>query len=119
MAIGYLAQHKDEEFVLSQKIAKAYYIPLEFLLKIMKQLGKANILSSKRGPHGGFSLARSLEEITMIEVIEAVEGPMAVSLGLGEQAPKDRFGAKADQVYSKVTTQARDRFKKVKLSHLT
>jgi len=30
LAIGYLVQHKDEEFVLSQKIAKAYYIPLEF-----------------------------------------------------------------------------------------
>jgi Rrf2 family protein len=118
LAIGYLVQHKDEEFVLSQKIAKAYYIPLEFLLKIMKQLVKANILSSKRGPHGGFCLARPSEDITMIEVIEAIEGPMAVSLGLGEQAPKDRFGAKADQVYNKVNTQARDSFKKVKLSDL-
>ena len=118
LAISYLAQHKDEEFVLSQKIAKVYYIPLEFLLKIMKQLVKANILSSKRGPHGGFCLARPLAEITMLEVIEAIEGPMTVSLGLGEQAPKDKFGAKADQVYSKVTTQARDLFKKVKLSDL-
>ena len=119
LAIGYLTQHKNEEFVLSQKIAKAYYILMEFLLKIMKQLVKANILSSKRNPHGGFCLARSLEAITLIEVVEAIEGPMAVSLGLGEQAPKDRFGAKADQVYCKVTTQARDLFKKVKFSDLT
>jgi hypothetical protein len=54
----------------------------------------------------------------LIEVIEAIEGPMTVSLGLREQAPKDRFGAKADQAYSKVTTQAKDLFKKVKLSDL-
>jgi Rrf2 family protein len=118
LAIGYLAQHQDEDIVSSKTIAKAYYIPLEFLLKIMKQLVKANILSSKRGPHGGFCLARPIEEITLIEVIEAIEGPMTVSLGLREQAPKDRFGAKADQAYSKVTTQAKDLFKKVKLSDL-
>jgi len=118
LAAGYVAQHKDEGTVLSQAVAKQYKIPVEYLLKIMNQLAKANILRSKRGPRGGFSLARSLNKITLLDVIEAVEGPMNVSLGLTEYARRDKFATKATQAYDKVTAQARAAFKKIKLSDL-
>ena len=59
LAVGYLAQHQDEGIILSQDIAKKYNIPLEYLLKILQQLVRANILRSKRGPRGGFNLART------------------------------------------------------------
>lgn len=118
LAAGYIAQHKDEKIILSQLISKEYNIPLEYLLKIMQQLVRANILRSKRGPHGGFSLARPTTKITMLDIIEAVEGPMDNPLGLAEQVPKNRFGAKVERAYAQVVTQSRNAFKKIKLSNL-
>ena len=46
LAVGYIAQHKGNNLVLSQDIAKAYDIPLEYLLKIMNQLTKAQPFNS-------------------------------------------------------------------------
>ena len=118
LAVGYVAQHKDEGLIISNAIAEKYNIPLEYLLKIMQQLVKRQILRSKRGPHGGFSLARPLNKITMLDVIEAVDGPMIISLGLEEYTKKDKFGTKATKAYDKVVSQARAAFKKVKISDL-
>ena len=118
LAVGYLAQHQSEGIILSQSIAKKYNIPLEYLLKILQQLVRANILRSKRGPRGGFNLARSPKKITLLEVIEAVEGPMIGQLSLTEVAPKENFSIKADAIYEKAVGQVRNVFAKVKLSDL-
>jgi Rrf2 family protein len=118
LAVGYIAQHKEKNLVLSDNVAKEYGIPLEYLLKIMQQLTKYQILRSKRGPRGGFSLARPLSKITLLDVIEAVEGPIDVPLGLDENAPRDKFAAKAERAYDKVIAGTRAGFKNVKLSGL-
>ena len=76
LAVGYIAQNQDRKIILSQSIAKEYDIPLEYLLKILQQMVKANVLRSKRGPRGGFSLGKPTTRISMLDVIEAVEGPM-------------------------------------------
>ena len=118
LAVGYIARHKDEPIILSQTISKQYGIPVEYLLKIMQQLVRANILRSKRGPRGGFSLARPISKITMLDIIEAVEGPVDQSLGLTEQAPREKFAKNAEKTYDQVIAQARNGFKKVKVSDL-
>jgi Rrf2 family protein len=66
LAVGYIAKNKDKGLIMSQTIAKQYNIHSEYLLKIMQQLAKANVLRSKRGPHGGYSLARLPKKITML-----------------------------------------------------
>jgi Rrf2 family protein len=118
LAVGYIAQHKEEPIILSQTISKEYKIPVEYLLKIMQQLVRANILRSKRGPRGGFSLARATTKITMLDIIEAVEGPIDRPLGLTEQAPREKFANKAEKAYGQVIDQARNGFKKMKVSDL-
>lgn len=118
LAVGYVAQHKDKNLVLSQHVAKAYDIPPEYLFKVMQSLVRVQILRSKRGPRGGFRLARPLSKITMLDVIEAIEGPMNISVALRENAPKDKFAANAERAYDKVIAGARTAFNKVKLSDL-
>lgn len=118
LAVGYVAKHDKEGIILSQSIAKEYGIPLEYLLKILQQLVRANVLRSKRGPRGGFSLARPANKVNLLEVIEAVEGPMISQLNLAEQAPKEKFRIKAEQVYEKAINQAKGVFEKTKLSDL-
>ena len=118
LAMGYIVRHQDEKIILSQDIAKAYNIPLEYLLKILQLMVRADILQSKRGPRGGFSLARTPKKITMLQVLEAVEGPMAVRLDLAEHAPKEKFSAAAEKAYEKAVAQARNAFDKTKFSDL-
>lgn len=118
LAVGYIAQHHDQKIILSQTISKEYNIPLEYLLKILQQLVKANVLHSKRGPRGGFSMARPIKKITMLQVIEAVEGPMINQLSLTEHARREKFSLRAEQAYDKALAQARSVFEKTKLSDL-
>ena len=117
-AVGYIAEHKDKKVVLSQEISKQSDIPLEYLLTILQQLVKAHLLHSKRGPHGGFSLAKPVNKITVLQIIEAVDGPLVNYLSLAEQTGKSKFGARADQVDDKAISCAKDVFGKATLSSL-
>lgn len=118
LAAAYIAKHKDEGIILSQTISNKYNIPLEYLLKLLQQLVRANVLRSKRGPRGGFSMARAPSKVSMLEVIEAVDGPLMSQLDLTELAPRDRFSKKTEKAYEKAINQARAVFKKTKLSDL-
>jgi Rrf2 family protein len=118
LAVGYIAKNQGKKTVLSQDISKQYDIPLEYLLKILQQLVRANVLHSKRGPRGGFSLAKPTKQITMLEMIEAVDGPMTGQLNIAEQAGGEKFSVKTEQVYKKSVAQARNVLEKAKLSNL-
>ena len=118
LAVGYIAKNQERGIILSQSISKAYDIPLEYLLKILQQLVRANVLRSKRGPRGGFSLAKPTNKITMLQIIEAVDGPMISQLNLVEQAPKEKFSAKTERAYEKAIAQAKGIFEKTKMSDL-
>jgi Rrf2 family protein len=118
LAVGYIAKNQGDGVVLSQNISKQYDIPLEYLLKILQQLVRANVLRSKRGPRGGFSLAKLPNKITMLEVIEAVDGPLTGELNLSDHAGRDPYALKAEQTYNKAISQARGVFQKTKLASL-
>jgi Rrf2 family protein len=118
LAVAYIAQNKDQGLILSQDVSKKYNIPLGYLLKILQQLVRARILQSKRGPRGGFSMARPATKITMLEIIEALEGVFDVSLGLEECPSRNKFTVKTEQAYAKAVARSRAALKKVKLSDL-
>jgi len=67
-------------------VAKAQAIPLSFLENILTQLRNAGIVRSRRGADGGYWLARPAGEITLAEVIRAVEGPL---VGVRGQRPEE------------------------------
>ncbi|MCC6980847.1 MAG: Rrf2 family transcriptional regulator [Candidatus Melainabacteria bacterium] len=71
-AIVYLAMHSDTAFTTLQ-IAKATRVPPAYLAKVMRALGKANLVNSQRGFGGGFELTRKPSEITFLDVLNAVE----------------------------------------------
>ena len=74
IAVCHIAQHYKDGPVMAQKVAREYDIPLEYLLKILQQMVRENVLISKRGPRGGFWLSRDASEITLLQVVEAIEG---------------------------------------------
>ncbi len=67
---------RPEQRISNQEIADSLRVSEHHLAKVMQQLGKAGIIRSTRGPHGGFELARPAEEVTMLQLFEAVEGPL-------------------------------------------
>src|SRR5438309_1487991 len=70
----HIAGGKQDRPVASHVIAAAESLPERFLLKVLKPLVSARLLHSVRGPHGGYRLARPTERITLLDVIEAVDG---------------------------------------------
>jgi Rrf2 family protein len=71
--------------VKGERIAQAQEIPLKFLENILVELRHAGIVRSQRGVEGGYWLARPAEEVSLAEVIRAVEGPIANVRGVGPQ----------------------------------
>lgn len=74
LALG-CVEASSEDQVLAKDIAASCGIPLPFLSQILRALGQAGLVHSKRGYRGGVSLARSADSITLLEVVEALEGP--------------------------------------------
>lgn len=75
--LGYLARPEVRGPVLAKILADQFEIPRDYLFKVLQQLVRAGILDSVRGPHGGFCLARPSDKISMLDVVEAVEGPLS------------------------------------------
>jgi Rrf2 family protein len=71
--------------VKGERIAQAQEIPLKFLENILGDLRQAGIVRSQRGAEGGYWLARPADEITLADVIRAVEGPIANVRGIQPQ----------------------------------
>ena len=72
-----LAAATDEKPVKAERIATAQGIPLNFLENILGELRHAGIVRSHRGAEGGFRLARPADQVSVADVIRAVEGPLA------------------------------------------
>jgi Rrf2 family protein len=81
-----LAASAEAEPVKGEQLSQAQEIPLQFLEHILLELKHAGLVRAKRGYHGGYWLARPAEEITIADVIRAVEGPLA---NIHEAAPED------------------------------
>lgn len=78
-AVLYLAQKGDDKRASTSQIAQDQQIPPSFLAKIVSQLSVAGLLQTSRGARGGVSLARSPEQISLLEVVEAIDGPILLN----------------------------------------
>lgn len=72
-AIVWLAENNDGGPVGNQKIAEGTQVPVTYLAKILQQLTKSGLVTSKRGVGGGFVLSFSADEITVLDIVNAVD----------------------------------------------
>jgi Rrf2 family protein len=118
IAMGYIAKQTDGRCIPCEELAQKFDLPKEFLQKIMNQYVRAGILQAKRGPQGGFSLAQPAKEISLLEIIEAVEGSLKSSYGIAEQAKKQKVAVNMEAICNKAADQGMAILKKAKLSDL-
>jgi len=86
MAIHYIAVHEDGGAVSAKRIAEEFAIPPELLAKILQRLAKQLLITSQNGPKGGYVLARRAMEITVGQVVRALEGPINIVECLDEDS---------------------------------
>jgi Rrf2 family protein len=79
MAMKHLALRTDASSTSAREIAEAYDIPVELMAKVLQRLARRGLLVSQQGTRGGYALARPARLISVADVIQAVDGPLAVT----------------------------------------
>lgn len=92
-------------------------MPERFLLQILRNLVTHGILRSTRGVDGGYSLVRDPRDVSLLEVIEAIEGPMETDDPLGDGIPDDSQ-ERLQGALKEVTNTARRQLEAIKFSQL-
>ena len=79
MAMKHLATRADRASSSAREIAEAYDIPVELMAKVLQRLARRGLVVSLQGTRGGYRLARATAQISVADIIEAIEGPLQVT----------------------------------------
>jgi Rrf2 family protein len=112
-----LSQVSSPMPVPCSRLAATGNMPERFLLQILRNLVTHGILRSTRGVDGGYTLARPAEQISLLDVVEAIDGRITLSLPLQEGLSPEVQGT-LDHSLESVTHLVRQEFEKIKLSDL-
>lgn len=112
-----LAVSDSDTPVPCSQIASKGDMPERFLLQVLRSLVNHGVLRSTRGVDGGYMLIRSPDEISLLDVIEAIEGPLDSKLPL-PAAPDDFTQQNLQKALQEVTATAREQLESIKISQL-
>lgn len=79
MAVQYMATKNSLRAVNTKEIAQEYRIPVELLAKVLQKLGKKGLVISQNGPKGGYLLKKPASDISVLSVIQAIEGHIGIT----------------------------------------
>ena len=112
-----LAESDSSRPVPCSKLAAAGQMPERFLLQILRHLVTHGILQSTRGVEGGYMLARSPDEVSLLDILQAIEGPLDSTLPEGASVSPEH-DARLRAALEKVAQAAREQMAAIKLSDL-
>ena len=113
-----LLARRDGERISNQEIAAALHASEHHLAKVMQQLVRVGIAKSTRGPRGGFELARSADEVKLLDLFEAVEGPLGEAECLLGERICDGGDCMVGELVNSVHQQVREYLSTTTLAHL-
>lgn len=113
-----LAEQNGDGPISCGRLAREGKMPERFLLQILRDLTKKGILQSTRGGGGGFTLRRPADEISLLELIEAVDGPIAAGLPTNLTFP-DASDRMLRDTLDQITDSTRQQLDRLTLSQLT
>jgi Rrf2 family protein len=117
-ALVFMAAQKHNRPVASHHIAQARGIPERFLLKVLKPLVSARVLQSIKGPNGGYRLAKAPNEISLLEVLEAVDGPIRSQASFSRDETDGNLNKRLDDICNQAADGVRKQLHKVRISEL-
>lgn len=113
-----LAYNGDGEPLQVRVIGQRQGIPARYLEQIFQRLRRAGLVLSKRGPGGGYTLARAPEEISLREIIEALEGPLSEGLEMDPPADSSQGVFRPSFVWEAVAERLADALSEISLDTL-
>ena len=113
-----LAQNPSDTPVPCSQLAAEGQMPERFLLQVLRHLVTHGILHSTRGVDGGYSLERRPEKISILQLIEAIDGPFSVAWPVGEGLVASPGEPKLRQALEQVTATARRQLDAIKIADL-
>jgi Rrf2 family iron-sulfur cluster assembly transcriptional regulator len=115
-----LARRPVGAVVMIDEVSREEHIPKSFAAKIFQSLAKGGLVKSNRGTGGGFTLLKPAKEITVLEVIEAIEGKIAFQRCLSEDEPKCEHhgGCALCGLFEQAQDQVKDVFSRTTLTDL-
>jgi Rrf2 family transcriptional regulator, cysteine metabolism repressor len=111
-----LAQSNSDNPVPCSQLAAEGHMPERFLLQILRHLVTHGILHSTRGVEGGYMLDRKPEQVSLLDVIEAIEGPLASALPAADGHAS--YEVKLRKALDQITCTVRQQLEAIKLSDL-
>jgi Rrf2 family protein len=120
-AIEYLSRMPAEELVQTKEIAKQQGIPEKYLPTIVRTLARAGLLKTMRGNHGGIRLSRPPEEISLRDVVEAIDGPFMLNRSMIQPGENSSDGDSLNvlhDVWDRISGNVRDELESVRMSDL-
>jgi Rrf2 family protein len=117
-ALVFMAVQKQNRPVASHHIAQARGIPERFLLKVLKPLVSVRVLQSIKGPNGGYRLAKGPNEITLLEVLEAVDGPIRGQASFSREERNGQLSKRLDKICTQAADGVRKQLQRVRISEL-
>jgi Rrf2 family protein len=117
-ALKYLAKQPRGQPIVAETIATAEGLHWRFLLRLLNLMEKAGILRTKRGRFGGYMLARPARSITLLEVVEAVDGPVRFDVPPPPAGGGARLDAELRRVCDAAAEAARRRLARVTVADL-
>ena len=91
IAMKHLALRGDRGSSSAREIAALYNIPIELMAKVLQRLGRRGLLASHQGTRGGYKLARVPMQISVADVIQAIDGPVTVTACSSDDGQCDQF----------------------------
>ncbi len=110
-----LALHHAEQPVCAKSIAKRQAIPARFLEQVLHAMKKAGVVTSQRGAQGGYVLSRKPSELSVADILDALEGPLLTTSGDPGLKSSSSRGAKQEALLAHIW----DRVKRAELSVLS
>lgn len=112
-----LARSKPQVSIPCNQLAARGKLPERFLLQVLRNLVAHGVLESTRGVEGGYRLGRPAGKISLLDVIEAIDGPLISSVPAGDGLPRESR-IKLERALADVTTEVRQSLDAVKLTRL-
>jgi len=104
-----LAAREPQGFLMLDELVKGTDLPRDFLAKIFQKLVHAGVLRSAKGRGGGFCLARAAHELTLMNIVEAIEGPMSFDLCvIGLEKCNDQMPCAQHDLYKPIRQRLKD-----------
>jgi Rrf2 family protein len=117
-ALAFLAAQAPDKRVPAGMMGRNEDLPERFIAKLLTHLERAQLVHSRKGPGGGYWLARPPSRISLLEIIEAIDGPIRGYAPIHGDKANQRLHGRLKAICDQAAEQLRAQLAKVRLSHL-